>query len=213
MEQSCWSLFNLRIRNARVEIRLASDDDLDALARLASLGVHDPATMPFLKPWTDEPSPQLERGLLQWGWSHRAAWRPESWTFNGAVVVDGEVVGVQDASAEHFADRRVVKTGSWLGREFQGRGVGTAMRAAMLAFVFDGLGAESAISGGFVDNPASLGVSRKFGYDESGRRTVSRRGQDAIVLELQLDRATWDRQAHDSVEILGLDACREFFGA
>jgi hypothetical protein len=42
---------------------------------------------------------------------------------------------------------------------------------------------------------------------------VSRRGQDAIVLELQLDRATWDRQAHDPVEILGLDACREFFGA
>jgi RimJ/RimL family protein N-acetyltransferase len=87
------------------------------------------------------------------------------------------------------------------------------MREAMLAFIFDGLGAASAISGGFVDNPASLGVSRKFGYEESGRRTVSRRGQDAIVLELQLARATWDRQAHDPVEILGLDACRELFGA
>jgi hypothetical protein len=64
------------------------------LARLAAQGIHDPATMPFLKAWTDEPSPVLERGLLQWGWRHRANWTANDWTLSCAVVVDGEIVGV-----------------------------------------------------------------------------------------------------------------------
>jgi hypothetical protein len=39
---------------------MPDDDVLSDLARLASRGIHDPATMPFLHPWTDEPSPALE---------------------------------------------------------------------------------------------------------------------------------------------------------
>lgn len=213
MPHAYWPLFDLRIRGAMVEIRLATDEDLVALARLVSKGVHDPATMPFLKAWTDEPSPDRERGLLQWSWRQRAAWRVDEWTFNGAVVLDDEVVGVQDLRATDFGSTRVVKTGSWLGREHHGRGIGTAMRETILAFAFDGLGAETALSGGFSDNEASLNVSRKLGYEETGRRTVTRRGADATMLDLRLDRATWAARQHPPVEVIGLEACRELFGA
>src|SRR5580693_3457468 len=106
--------------------------------------------MPFLYPWTDEPSPQLERGMLQWGWRHRAEWTPDNWTFNGAVFVGGDVVGVQSVMATDFAIRRVVKTGSWLGLEHHGHGIGKEMRAAILHFAFEVLDAQEAHSGGFV---------------------------------------------------------------
>ena len=49
------------------------------------------------------------------------------------------------------ADKR-----SWLGRGFQGRGIGTAMRRVICAFAFDHLDAEQVTSGAFSDNPASL---------------------------------------------------------
>jgi RimJ/RimL family protein N-acetyltransferase len=211
MRNSYWPLFDLRIRSERVEIRLATDEDLVQLARLAAGGVHDPATMPFLKPWTDELSPDLERGLLQWGWRHRATWRADAWTFTGVVVVDNAIVGVQDITAQDFARDRVVKTGSWLGVEHHGRGIGTAMRQAALSFAFEGLGAQMALSGGFVDNRASLGVSRRLGYEESGRRSVLRRGTEAEVIELHLSRAVWSSRPHPTTEFVALEECREFF--
>jgi RimJ/RimL family protein N-acetyltransferase len=168
MEQSYWPLFNLRIRNARVEIRLATDDDLDALARLAFARCPRSSDDAIPKAMDRRTVAPARARVTPVGLESSRGVATESWTFNGAVVVDGEVVGVQDASAEHFADRRAVKTGSWLGREFQGRGIGTAMREAMLAFVFDGLGAESAISGGFVDNPASLGCRESSATKRAG---------------------------------------------
>lgn len=206
-----WPLFDLRINTSRVEIRLPNDDDLVALARLALKGVHDPATMPFLLPWTDERSPHLERGMLQWGWRHRADWSPNNWNFNGAVFVKGVLVGVQSVMAGDFAALRAFKTGSWLGLEYQGQGIGTEMRKAMLYFAFEGLGAREDHSGGFVDNDSSLKVSRSLGYEVSGRRTVLRRGIPTELLELRLDRAVWEPMDNSSIEVSGLEACLDFF--
>jgi len=92
MENEFWPLFDLRIHTSRIEIRLPNDNALGDLARLAAKGIHDPVAMPFLYPWTDEASPLLERGMLKWGWRHRAEWASNNWTFNGAVFVNGEVV-------------------------------------------------------------------------------------------------------------------------
>jgi RimJ/RimL family protein N-acetyltransferase len=39
------------------------------------------------------------------------------------------------------------------------------MRAAILSFAFDTLGAREALSGGFADNATSLNVSRSLGYE------------------------------------------------
>lgn len=206
-----WPLFDLRIVARRVEIRLPKDDILADLARLASRGIHDPSTMPFLHPWTDEPSPALERGLMQWGWRHRAEWSPKRWTFNGAVFVDGVVVGVQSLMAENFSVERSVKTGSWLGRTHQGQGIGKEMRTAILSFAFDTLGAREALSGGFFDNETSLRVSRSLGYEDNGRRTVVRRGVPTGLIDLRMDLAAWQRSERTETQVLGFEACREFF--
>ncbi len=213
MASEYWPLFDVRLRTSRLEIRLADDETLVALARLAAQGIHDSSTMPFLVPWTDEPSPRLERGLLQWGWRHRARWTPNDWTFTGAVFLDGAVIGVQSLSATDFAEHREVKTGSWLGRVFQGHGVGKEMRVAILTLAFEGLGAVVAHSGGFSDNETSLRVSRSLGYRESARRMVERRGVDAELIEMRLDRSEWQAHAHDAVQLSGVDECRDFFVA
>jgi RimJ/RimL family protein N-acetyltransferase len=200
-----WPLFDLRIRTPRVEIRLPSDDVLIELARLALKGVHDSALMPFIHPWTDDPSLLLERGMMQWGWRHRAEWSPNDWSFNGAVFVNGEVVGVQSLMATDFASLRSVKTGSWLGIGHQGKGIGKEMRSAILHFALETLAALEARSGGFVDNPSSLGVSRALGYEEVGRRSILRRDIPAEMIELHLDRAKWREFAHDAAEVVGFN--------
>lgn len=213
MEHLNWPLFDLRIRTTRLEIRLPTDEDLDVLAHVAKKGVHDPATMPFLKPWTDQPSPLLERGMLQWAWRHRAEWTPQKWTFNGAIVFNGTLVGVQDIGAEDFASLRSVKTGSWLGLEHQGQGIGKEMRAAMLYFAFEGLGALEANSGGFADNAPSMNVSRSAGYEECGRETVLRRGMPSEIIKFRLDRSKWEAMERSAVVIEGLDKCLDLFVA
>src|SRR5207237_4589162 len=137
--------------------------------------VHDPATMPFLMPWTDAPAEDLPRNSLQWYWRGRAELSPAKWDLGFAVLVDGEVVGTQAVAAERFAERRGVETGSWLGIAHHGKGIGTEMRRAVLHLAFAGLGAEFAETGAWEDNPASLGVTRKLGYEPAGSQIRLRR--------------------------------------
>jgi hypothetical protein len=66
-----WPLFGLRITTPRLEIRLPTDDDLDDLLGLIGAGIHDPATMPFTVPWTDEEGSARDRGSLQYFWRSR----------------------------------------------------------------------------------------------------------------------------------------------
>jgi RimJ/RimL family protein N-acetyltransferase len=211
MDHPYWPLFDLRILTQRVEIRLPDDDVLAELAQLALKGVHDPALMPFLHPWTDAPQNEIGQGMMRWGWRHRATWSPNDWSFGGAVFVNGQVVGVQSLMAVDFAALRSIKSGSWLGLAHHGKGIGKEMRSAMLQFAFETLGAEEALSGGFYDNESSLGVSRALGYEESGRRTISRRGIPTEMIDLRIDRFKWRNGTHPEVEIQGFEECRNFF--
>jgi RimJ/RimL family protein N-acetyltransferase len=115
--------------------------------------------------------------------------------------------------ATDFAVVREVGTGSWLGRQYQGQGIGTRMRAAVLALAFDGLGAQFATSGAFALNLASLRVSRKLGYADDGIERLMVRGEPHETRRLRLDKTSW--QAHRSVQvaITGLEPCLPFFGA
>ena len=63
-------------------------------------------------------------------------------------------MGVQGFAARDFPVLRTAETGSWLGAAFQGRGIGTRMRQAICAFLFDELGATQISSAAFVDNAA-----------------------------------------------------------
>jgi len=206
-------LFDLRIRTTRLEIRLANDDDLYRLNEVADGGIHDPATMPFSIPWTDDPAPLRQRRSLQWWWSKRAQWSEEDWTFTGVVLVEGAPVGIQDLTAERFAALRTVSSGSWLGQSFQGLGLGREMRSAILHLAFEGLGAIEALSGAYHDNAASMATSRSLGYRPNGEQLVLRRGQPDRLVNLVLDRHTWLAQRRDDITIEGLEACLGMFGA
>jgi RimJ/RimL family protein N-acetyltransferase len=137
---------------------------------------------------------------------------PDDWKLHLAVVVDGEAVGVQDAFAKRFGVTRSFETGSWLGRDFQGRGIGTEMRAAVLHLGFAGLGARESHSGCWSDNPASAGVSRKLGYVDNGWETLDREGVPARMTKLLLTRDAWAPDRRDDIVIEGLDPCREMLG-
>lgn len=212
MAHPYWPLFDLVIRTPRLELRLPNDDELVALARLAGAGIHDPGWQPMLG-WTDQPSPQLERGVLHWHWGRRADWRPERWSYNTGVFVDGEIVGSQGMEASDFAKLGVVSTGSWLGRAHQGKGIGKEMRAAIVHLAFEGLGAIEAGSGYWHDNEASRRVSESIGYEANGEKWLLRRDSRDREIEVRLRREVWEQRRRDDIEIEGLEACLELFGA
>lgn len=208
-----WPLFDVRVRTPRLEIRLPTDEELVELVRITDVeGVHDPAMMPFTIPWTDRAEPHRQRESMQFFWRCRADWSPFTWTFNGAVFVDGKAVGVQGLSGTDFAVQRSVATGSWLGRASQGQGVGKEMRAAILHLAFVGLGAREAHSGAFVDNAASAATSRSLGYADNGTETVRRRDRAGTIQRFLLTRAQWAERRRDDITIEGLEGCLDMFG-
>jgi RimJ/RimL family protein N-acetyltransferase len=88
------------------------------------------------------------------------------------------------------------------------------MRAAVLGLAFDHLGARTARSEAFLDNPTSLAVSRRLGYRDDGSRVVERRGSEATLQRVLLDRAGWDAHRPGwTPEVRGLDGCLGLLGA
>ena len=213
MAHPLWPLFDLRLRTARLELRLPTDDDIVALYRAAKDGIHDPDWQPFTVPWTDAPSPEFERGFVLHYWRKRADWTVARWDLPFAVICDGVHVGVQEVHGHDFPRLHEVGTGSWLGQRFQGQGIGKEMRAAVLHFAFTGLGAQWARSQARADNAGSIGVSRALGYEDDGLEVAPRRDEVVFEQRLRLSRERWARFQTVDVEIEGLDTCRDLFGA
>jgi RimJ/RimL family protein N-acetyltransferase len=208
---SAWPLFELRVRTPRLVLRSPTDDDLFALIEVARAGVHDPDQMPFAVAWTDLAPPAFEQSFLSFFWGCRASWTPEAWQLPLAVVLEDRPVGIQDLKATGFPTLRTVETGSWLGRAYQRQGLGTEMRAAVLALAFDGLGALVATSGVIEGNAASERVSQKLGYEPNGEALVAPRGIPVVEHRYRLTRERWDPDRYP-VRIEHLEACRAMFG-
>ena len=114
-------------------------------------------------------------------------------------------------STSDYLVTRTGETGSWLSRRFQGRGIGTAMRRVMCAFVFDYLDARSITSTAFADNSASLAVSRKTGYTDNGTELRNRLGQPAVLRRILLEPASLVRYQHQ-LSVSGLPEFRRSIG-
>jgi RimJ/RimL family protein N-acetyltransferase len=207
-----WPLFALRLRSERLVLRLPTDDDILELVALATSGIHPAGEMPFGVAWSTLPSPAFERGIVQYHWLHRASWSPDDWELNLLAEVDGVAVGSQSIGAASFAVHRTVHTGSWLGRSYQGHGLGKEMRAAVLAFAFDGLGARVAETSAFLDNAASNAVSRSIGYEENGFGSLAPEGVARQTQRFRMTLDGWRSRDRSPVDIEGLDACRDMFG-
>jgi RimJ/RimL family protein N-acetyltransferase len=87
------------------------------------------------------------------------------------------------------------------------------MRAAALHLAFAHLRADCAVSGAMLDNPRSLGVSRRLGYRPDGLALASVRGRARTLQRLRLSRTEWEAHRTVPVEVAGLDKrCRALFG-
>lgn len=217
MPHTLWPLYDLRLLTAdpavgSLELRLPTEAELPAFVALASLGVHPPDEMPFSIPWTDEPSPLRERHSYQFYMSTRASWALDDWILTLGVWADGQPSGFQDLRAHEFPRYRTVGTGSWLGKGFQGRGIGKLMRQAALGLAFDHLGAEVAETEAFFDNPASNRVSLGVGYEPNGIGRLAQRGiaRDTQRFRLTLD--GWRARPRPAVVVEGLAGCVDLFG-
>lgn len=207
-----WPLLGLRVRTDRLELRLPTEEELAELAEVAVEGVHEPGHQPFLRPWTDLPPAERAREVVQGHGRRRVAWKPQEWALEMVVFERGRPVGVQEMWAEDFGALREVASGSWLGLKYQGRGLGTEMRWAMLHLAFAGLGAVEARTASFVDNPAPLTVSRKLGYQPDGITRDVLHGRVVVSQRLRLTRQHWESAERPEVTISGLEPCRWLFG-
>ena len=171
-----WPLFDIRVRTPRLELRPPTDEDLLALVDLIRRGIHEPTMMPFSNPWTDTPSPWPRAPGVAVELAAAGRLDKEGWALGFAVVVrdpEPTIVGVQDIFAKNFHLTGVAESGSWLGMEHQGKGIGKEMRAAILHFGFAGLGARWLETFAWEDNASSLGVTERLGYEPNGVRWTS----------------------------------------
>jgi RimJ/RimL family protein N-acetyltransferase len=207
-----WPLFGLRLHCDDVLLRPVREQDLMRLAALQPSDYeHDPSAPVF--PGEDV-TRQRRRLVYQGYWRSMGTWSPSSWCLDLAVEHDGALVGVQSLEADDFPALRTVDSGSWLVESVRGRGIGIAMRRAVLSLAFDHLDALAAVTSAVTDNAASLGVSRHLGYRDNGV-SLTRSGKGVVELaHLRLTAEEWRASgAGHRVTAEGVDACLPWFGA
>jgi len=174
------------------------------LAGTAAEGVHEVGQQPFGRPWGAQPAGLRARSVAQWHWFTRGTFCAARWTFDFAVFSDGRPVGAQGLSAVGFPVRREVASGSWLGLRYQRRGFGKEMRAAVLTFAFDHLGALSAVTCAYADNFGAIGVSRALGYKDDGCEVADRDGSRVLAHRFRMS-AEARRENWPKVDVVGVD--------
>jgi RimJ/RimL family protein N-acetyltransferase len=209
---SSWPLTQLRLTIGELTLRPVTEADLDLLGALLPDDVElDPdAPRPFGRAGRDE------RALVirQEYWRHLGAWRPQAWRLPLIVFRGGIPVGLQELEGkDDFVQSRTVDSSSWLIESARGRGLGKAMRTAVLTLAFDGLDAAAAVTEAWLDNVASLGVSRSLGYVDDGERQHPRGDRTDVMVGLRLDRKAWHALPRPRVRIEGLEGCQHLFGA
>jgi len=132
-----------------VQIRLARDDDRLPLALLFAAVAEERDGI------ATEPPVDVEA-------------RAASWTLDGTFVA---VAGAEIVGSLHLKRSRhgFGEVGMAVGREWRGRGVGSALLAAAIEWARE-RGLHKLSLGVFAHNEAAIGLYRKFGFIEEGRR-------------------------------------------
>lgn len=211
LTSSAWPMDGLLIRHRGLELRAVREADLPELAALhPDDDEHDPRIMRFPFQTRDEHRVRL---TFQGYWQTRGSWTPESWCLDLLALEAGRVVGVQSLEADGFASLGTVDSHSWLIKEVRGRGLGVAMREAVLGLAFDHLGARAAVSSARMDNAASLGVSLRCGYTDNGISMTTSEDGAAQLQHLRLTAEEWRAAPRRDVLASGIERCLPWFGA
>lgn len=207
-----WPLYNLQLTSPRLILRPIRDEDIPGLVDATLAGIHDPDEMPFAYPWTRGEPADIARNTALNVWEKRVRVAAHDWYVSLAVIHEGRVIGRQDIVAKHFRELRTVETGSWLTRSEQGKGLGREMRAAVLLWAFDHLGAEYADTAAMVWNKASQGVSESLGYRRNGEAQLRiAPGEIDRSVRYRLQRSDF-RRPDWQLQVDGNDAVRTLFG-
>lgn len=206
-----WPLFGLRLHCGEVALRPVREADLEHLAAIQPDDYeHDPRAEVFQG---FDAARHRTRLVYQDYWRSMGTWSPSSWSLAFVVEYEDQAVGVQSLEAEDFLAVRTVDSGSWLTRSVRGRGIGVAMRMAVLGLAFDHLGACAAVTSARRDNGATLGVSTHLGYRDNGV-SLNASGQGLIELaHMRLTAADWQSSRQSGqVRVVGLEPCLPWFG-
>jgi [ribosomal protein S5]-alanine N-acetyltransferase len=99
-----------------------------------------------------------------------------------AITVDGQPAGGIGLILHDDIERCSVEIGYWLGREFWGRGIGTAAVRGFTRYVFQAHPVSRVYALVFAENLASVRVLEKAGYRYEGRLRRSAI-KDGVVLD------------------------------
>lgn len=204
-----WPFGDLTIQGHELTLRPVRDADLAELVSIFPDDFDlDPAypALNGLASATDR-----ERRLVQSIWRHRGCWSIDDWALDFGVWRGNEPLGIQTLEGAEFMQERTVDSASWIAKPFRGKGFGIQARALVLAFAFEQLGAEKAITSAVVTNLASLGVSRRLGYRDAGIRPHDT-GDGVVDLQhLVMTRSAWDERQRTTPTVNGFGPCRPFF--
>ena len=205
-----WPLLDLRITVGDLELRPLVEADLADVVRAIPADLElNPSLPGFDVP--DDVRPAVVTHLEYW--RAYGTWSPGSWNFYVAVRRDGELLGLQGLEGDDFPTLRTVDTSSWLVAGVRGTGLGKAMRRAVLSLAFDHLGARAAITSAWHDNHASLGVSRSLGYRPNGESFLARGDEVDTLVHLRMTADDWTASGGSTgITVVGVDACRQWFG-
>jgi RimJ/RimL family protein N-acetyltransferase len=206
-----WPIAQLRLRTPGVALRPVGEADLDELGQLLpdDVGLDPQIPQPFGLPTREARAVALRQEYLR----DLAMWTPMDWTLPFLVEAPDGVVGVQTLEGRRGDGDLTIETASWLITEQRGRGIGTAMRHAVLGFGFDSLGAVAAVSEAWATNLGSRGVSNTLGFCETGPAHAVRGDGEGDMVSRRLTAAGWRSRQRVPVEVEGWGAaCRPFFG-
>lgn len=167
--------------------------------------------MPFITPWSVGPPAEVAARVAAYHWRCRGGWSPQRWSMQLGVWHDDVLVGCQGLEARDYLTTGTTQTGSWLGQDYQGQGIGTAMRQVICAFALDHLDAVEVTSAALRYNYASQIVRKKVGYRDNGAQRI-RLGDDlAVELRYRLRAEDLVRYVHPLV-VDGLEPFRRSIG-
>jgi RimJ/RimL family protein N-acetyltransferase len=174
------ALSSLRLTTPRLVLRLAYVAELRALAELLADGIYPEEALPYQYDWVDTiGGPGWADYCLEYheGWMRKS--QPDDWKLVLTAFAGDSAIGTQDIE---LRPDNAVTSSSMMARRIQGRGYGTEMRSAVLHLAFHVLGVEHAYSDAWVGNHASLGVTRKLGYEEVGTELqFKREGAEPVL--------------------------------
>lgn len=206
-----WPLYELEIKTEKCVLRLPSDQELFDHVDGFHSDVFAFGEAGFLNGdwWKKQKGLEFNTQFLRYQWLLRANWQNKNWSMPLGIFVDDKLVGMQSLRNNGVEKRimwgdKAAYTGSWLLKDYHGKGIGKAARAGIARLAFD-IGFKWVISTAIPANEASIGVSKSLGYTAYKEREID--GKNHVYLALAEKRFKYD----SSIEITGLDEAKVLF--